>query len=192
MTENNLLLQASQLGAMRGERLLFRGLDLQLTAGETVLLRGLNGSGKTTLLRQLCGLSDLHAGTVRRLTPHHWVSHSNGLKAHETPRTHLQHWARVWGSTASVEDILTRIEMTRPADVPCQMLSAGQKRRTALGRLLLEDRQVWMLDEPFSGLDDDGEALLTELIETHCAKGGAVIVALHGESPVTATREVTL
>lgn len=177
---------------MRGERLLFRSLDLQLHAGETVLLRGANGSGKTTLLRQLCGLSDLHAGAVKRFAPHHWVSHSNGLKAHETPRTHLQHWARVWGSAASVEDILNQLEMTRPADVPCQMLSAGQKRRTALGRLLLEDRQVWMLDEPFSGLDDGGKALLTDLIEVHCANGGAVIAALHGDSPVTASREVAL
>lgn len=177
---------------MRGERLLFRDVDVHLEAGEAVLLRGENGSGKTTLLRQLCGLSELHAGTVGRFEKHHWISHSNGLKAHETPHTHLRHWARVWGSDVPVAEIIEQMGLRRPADVPCQMLSAGQKRRTALGRLLLEQRSVWLLDEPFSGLDDAGRVLLADMIEAHCAGGGGVIAALHGDSPVKATREVVL
>ncbi|MEM9053895.1 MAG: ATP-binding cassette domain-containing protein, partial [Pseudomonadota bacterium] len=81
---------------------------------------------------------------------------------------------------------------TRPADVPARMLSAGQKRRTALGRLLLSDRKVWLLDEPFNALDTDGQALLADMVTTHRATGGAVIAALHGSAPIEASREVML
>ena len=172
--------------------MLFRDVSIAAHAGELILLRGVNGSGKTTLLRQLAGLSDPQAGEVLRLEPHHWIGHTNGLKAHETPRTHLQHWARTWGSSADISGILKDMGLTRPADVPCRMLSAGQKRRTALARLKLEERSVWLLDEPFNALDTDGQAHLAEMIEAHCAADGAVIAALHGAAPVAATREVAL
>ncbi|MEM8617453.1 MAG: heme ABC exporter ATP-binding protein CcmA [Pseudomonadota bacterium] len=186
------LISATGLGAMRGERVLFRDVSLQAKAGELILLRGTNGSGKTTLLRQLAGLSEPQAGTIERAGPHHWLGHSNGLKAHETPRSHLKHWARVWGSHSEIESILERMGMKRPADVPCRMLSAGQKRRTALGRLLLVERPLWLLDEPFNALDTDGQELLAEMIKAHRTSGGAVIAALHGASPLAANREVGL
>lgn len=186
------LIQGLTLGAVRGERVLFRDVAIAAQAGELILLRGANGSGKTTLLRQLAGLSEPQAGEVLRVEPHHWIGHTNGLKAHETPRTHLAHWTKVWGSGADVSDVLKDMSLTRPADVPCRMLSAGQKRRTALARLKLEERSVWLLDEPFNALDTDGQALLAEMIETHRASGGAVIAALHGAAPVQASGEVVL
>lgn len=186
------LLQGDGLGAVRGERVLFRDVSVTVNSGELVLLRGANGSGKTTLLRQLAGLSELQAGTIHRAGPHHWIGHTNGLKAHETPRSHLRHWASVWGSTRDIGTILTEIGMARPANVPCRMLSAGQKRRTALARLTLEDRKLWLLDEPFNALDKDGQTLLARRIEAHRASGGAVIAALHGSSPIAANSEVTL
>ncbi len=177
---------------MRGERVLFKGVSFEIRAGEAILLRGKNGSGKTTLLRQLAGLSEPQAGSVEAPSAHHWIGHTNGLKAHETPRTHLKHWARVWGSNADIDEILEQMAMTRPADVPCRMLSAGQKRRTALGRLLLVDRPLWLLDEPFNALDSDGQALLADMIAKHREGGGAVIAALHGTSLIEATAEVML
>lgn len=180
------------LGAVRGERILFRNVSIDAAAGELIILRGANGSGKTTLLRQLAGLSEPQAGQVERQGLHHWIGHTNGLKAHETPRSHLKHWAQVWGSDADLRGILSDMGMTRPADVPCRMLSAGQKRRTALSRLKIQDRKLWLLDEPFNALDTDGQAHLARMIETHCAAGGAVIAALHGQAPVTASREVEL
>ncbi len=186
------LLHGDGLGAVRGERVLFRDVSVTVNSGELVLLRGANGSGKTTLLRQLAGLSEAQAGTIHRAGLHHWIGHTNGLKAHETPRSHLRHWARVWGSARDVGKVLSDIGMARPANVPCRMLSAGQKRRTALARLALEDRDVWLLDEPFNALDTDGQALLAHRIETHRASGGAVIAALHGASPIRADDEVTL
>ena len=123
---------------------------------------------------------------------HHWIGHTNGLKAHETPRSHLRHWASVWGSAADVDVILKEIGLARPADVPCRLLSAGQKRRTALARLQLEDRKLWVLDEPFNALDTDGQALLAAHIQDHRASGGAVIAALHGAAPIEASAEVEL
>jgi len=186
------LLRGNGLGAVRGERVLFRDVSIAANPGELILLRGANGSGKTTLLRQLAGLSEAQAGTIERAGLHHWIGHTNGLKAHETPRSHLRHWARVWGSPRDVDTILTEIGMTRPAKVPCRMLSAGQKRRTALARLALDDRPLWLLDEPFNALDTDGQAFLAGRIETHRASGGAVIAALHGASPITADTEIAL
>lgn len=177
---------------MRGERILFSELDIEVTGGEAVFLRGKNGSGKTTLLRQLAGLSEPQAGKVARSGAHHWIGHTNGLKPHETPRSHLKHWARVWGSEVDIGEVLDRMAMTRPADVPARMLSAGQKRRTALGRLLLVERPLWLLDEPFNALDTDGQAMLSDMVSSHRAKGGAVIAALHGSAPIEPSREVAL
>lgn len=186
------LLHGDGLGAVRGERMLFRDVSVTANPGELILLRGANGSGKTTLLRQLAGLSEAQAGTVERAGLHHWIGHTNGLKAHETPRSHVRHWASVWGSPRDVDTILKAIGMARPANVPCRMLSAGQKRRTALARLALEDRNLWLLDEPFNALDTNGQKLLAERIEAHRAAGGAVIAALHGASPIQADKEVML
>lgn len=186
------LIEGTGLAAVRGERILYRDVSVSAKAGDLVLLRGANGSGKTTLLRQLAGLSEPQAGTIERRDLHHWIGHTNGLKAYETPRTHLAHWARVWGSREDISEILASVELNRPADVPCRMLSAGQKRRTALARLHLEQRPLWLLDEPFNALDVDGQALLARMIETHRAAGGAVITALHGTAPVQASVEVVL
>lgn len=186
------LLHGDGLGAVRGERVLFRDVSVTANPGELILLRGANGSGKTTLLRQLAGLSEVQAGAIERAGLHHWIGHTNGLKAHETPRSHLRHWARVWGSPRDVDQILKEIGMARPASVPCRLLSAGQKRRTALARLALDDRELWLLDEPFNALDTDGQKHLAAGIEAHRASGGAVIAALHGASPIAADTEVVL
>ena len=186
------LIQGRGLGAVRGERVLFRDMWVEANPGELILLRGANGTGKTTLLRQLAGLSAPQAGTIERSGQHHWIGHTNGLKAHETPRTHLQHWASVWGSDSNVDDILREMGLRRPADVPSRMLSAGQKRRTALGRLKLVSRKLWLLDEPFNALDTNGQAYLAQMIETHRSTGGAVIAALHGTATIKASGEVTL
>ena len=186
------LIQGRGLGAVRGERVLFRDVSIAVQAGDLTLLRGANGAGKTTLLRQLAGLSEPQAGTVERVVHHHWLGHTNGLKAHETPRTHLSHWAKVWGSTPDIDAVLSEMGLSRPADVPCRMLSAGQKRRTALARLKLQDRKLWLLDEPFNALDTDGQSLLAAMIERHRATGGAVLAALHGSAPIEASAEVTL
>ena len=189
---SDLLLSATGLGAIRGERRLYSGVDIKAGKGDVILLRGKNGSGKTTLLRQLAGLTECSVGNVSKEVSHHWIGHSNGLKAHETPRSHLRHWSKVWGANADFDHVISAMGLARPADVPARLLSAGQKRRTAIGRLKLVERSVWLLDEPFNALDSDGQSLLAEMIETHRAGGGAVIAALHGDAPVEASGEVAL
>lgn len=189
---DDFLINAEGLGAIRGERVLFNEVALSLSAGEALVLRGPNGSGKSTLLRILAGLSRPDAGTVERSVRHHWLGHRNGVKPHETPRKHLTHWGRVWGSGADPVEVARRMGLERPIDVAGRLLSAGQKRRTAIGRLLLIERPVWLLDEPFTALDAAGRELLTSLIAEHRARGGAVIAALHGEAPFEASREVLL
>ncbi len=187
-----ILLQAEGLGAIKGERVLFSGLDLTVYAGAAVVLRGANGSGKSTLLRQLAGLARPDAGAVTNEAPHHWLGHRDGIKPHETPRHHLRHWARAWGSQADIAQIATRMGLERPIDVAGRLLSAGQRRRAAIGRLLLTERPVWLLDEPFTALDAAGRDTLVEMIAAHRRSGGCVVASLHGEAPITATEEVTL
>ncbi|MEQ8557651.1 MAG: heme ABC exporter ATP-binding protein CcmA [Henriciella sp.] len=189
---DGLLIEADGLGAVRGERILFSGIHLTLRPGEALVLRGPNGSGKSTLLRLLAGLSQPSVGEVVRSRPHHWLGHRDGIKPHETPRQHLRHWGRAWGSQKKADEIAGHMGLERPMDVPGRLLSAGQRRRTALGRLLLVDRPIWLLDEPFNALDADGRTLLTELIASHRESGGGIIAALHGDAPFKASREVVL
>lgn len=185
------LLTAAGLGAMRGERLLFTGLSVTVAPGEVLLLRGANGAGKTTLLRLLAGLIPIEAGTLERSVPTHWVGHADGIKPHETPRQHLTLWTEAWGGTP-VAPAIDALGLARAADVPARGLSAGQRRRTALARLLLEDRPLWFLDEPFSALDAAGSDAVAGLITGHRANGGAIIAAVHGSVPITGARELTL
>ena len=186
------LLSATGLGMIRGERVLFTGVSLTLEAGQSLVLRGSNGAGKTTLLRILAGLTRPEAGEVSRNATHHWFAHREGLKPHETPRTHLGLWAKAWGSDSDLDSVLVQMGLKRPADVPARYLSAGQRRRTALGRLLLEKRPIWMLDEPYTALDAEGRDLVLELIEDHLKSGGGMIAAIHGESGFVPTNEVVL
>lgn len=177
---------------VRGERVLFRNVSLSMQPGEVLVLRGANGAGKTTLLRILAGLTRPETGRVTRNAAHHWIGHREGLKPQETPRRHLALWASAWGAVADREAILVRMGLARPAHVPARHLSAGQRRRTALARLLLEDRPVWLLDEPYTALDAEGRALVDALIAEHRSKGGAVIAAIHGEAGFAPSAEVSL
>ncbi len=186
------LLTGAGLGMIRGERVLFREVSVAVRAGDALLLRGANGAGKTTLLRVLAGLTRPEAGRVTRDPPHHWIGHREGLKPQETPRGHLKLWAQAWGSDADTDSVLTRMGLDRPADVAGRYLSAGQRRRTALARLLLEDRPLWLLDEPYTALDSGGRQLVDDLIAAHRAKGGAVVAAIHGEAGFAASGDLTL
>ncbi len=185
------LFQAHHLGIMRGERILFRDVSISISPGQALILRGENGSGKTTLLKILCGFIPPDTGEVRR-SSFHWVGHRTGLKLYETPRDHLQLWAKAWGAKGDIDAILSAFSLTQASDVPARYLSAGQARRTALARTQLNLRKLWLLDEPFSQLDVSGIALLTEMIKAHRAGGGGIIAAVHGAHPLSNTDEITL
>ncbi len=193
MTAPGMLLSAQNLGILRGERVVLSGASIDVHAGEAIILRGANGAGKTTLLRILANLTQPEAGSKKIMVPFHWLGHRDGLKPHETPRSHLNHWARTWGTSVSVIDkTLEQLGLTRAMDVAARYLSAGQRRRTALGRLLLEPRALWLLDEPFTALDTDGQNLLRSLIKTHRNEGGAIVAAIHGEVGLETSKELVL
>jgi heme exporter protein A len=186
------LLRAVGLGMIRGDRVLFQALSLTLGAGEGVVLRGANGAGKTTLLRVLAGLTCAETGAVERAAPVHWIGHQDGLSPGDTPRGHLRLWRKAWGGTGDVDAALETAGLARAADVAVRNLSAGQRRRTALARLGLIRRPLWLLDEPYAALDGGGRDGLGRLIAAHRADGGGVIVSLHGEAGLADARELIL
>ena len=189
---NTPLLSATDLGVIRGERVLFREISIRLSAGDALLVHGNNGAGKTTLLRVLAGLTEPQSGNCTREACH-WIGHRSGLKPHETPRSHLRTWATAWGGKKDqIPRILEELSLTRAADVEAAGLSAGQSKRTSLARTQLIEHPLWLLDEPFSTLDADGRTRISALIAAHRQKGGAVIAAVHGEVPVPTTRELAL
>ncbi len=193
MAAPGVLLSARNLGILRGERVVLSDTSVDVHAGEAIILLGANGAGKTTLLRILAGLTQAETGSVELSAPFHWLGHRDGLKPHETPYSHLMHWAKAWGAPNSpITNIIERLGLTRPMDVPARHLSAGQRRRTAIGRLLLEPRALWLLDEPFTALDTDGQDLLRSLITAHRANGGAIVTAIHGDAGLETSKEMVL
>jgi heme exporter protein A len=191
-------LTALDLAASRGGRTLFAGLSFSLRAGELLAVTGPNGAGKSTLLRLLAGLARPAAGGVvvapeaadERL---HYLGHLDGLKAALSVEQNLTFFARLWRAKAdAVEDAMEALAIAGLAHLGVAVLSAGQRRRTALARLLLARRPLWLLDEPSAALDAAGEAILGGLITRHLATGGMAVAATHMTLPVTPTRTIAL
>ena len=186
------LLCARALTLARNDEIIFGPLDFELAAGETVLLEGDNGSGKTSLLKMLCGLLLPSAGELlfdgQALT-HTAVagqvallSHQLGLKADLPAPANLRFAMALHGQRpgAAPEDLLERLGLAGYDDVPLRMLSAGQRKRVALARLLLVPARLWLLDEPYANLDRHGIALVNQMLADHARSGGAALVTSHG------------
>jgi heme exporter protein A len=189
-------LVAEELGCRRGARLVFVGLSFRLPAGAALVLTGANGSGKTSLLRVVASLIPPETGRLAwgdapiaaDLTAHrsrlHYVGHLDAVKPALTPRETLSFWAALRGlrpsrSAAAVEEALGGFALEMVADWPCRWLSAGQRRRLALSRLLVAPAPLWLLDEPSLALDDDNRTRLETAIAMHRASGGRVLLATH-------------
>ncbi len=188
------LFSGEHLTCVRGERLIFRHLAFDLEPGGALVLTGPNGSGKSSLLRLMAGLGRPFAGrllwqgadtTADRLAHGsrlHYVGHHDALKMALTVRENLRFWARIWGAGRDDDPdaALDAVGLKRLADFPARYLSAGQRRRLALARLVAAAAPLWLLDEPRTALDTDAIARLDALIANHRAAGGLVVVALHG------------
>jgi len=173
------VLSVADLAVARGGVPVLEGVSLSLGAGEALVLRGPNGIGKTTLLRAIAGLQPPLAGRVEAAPESRvYAGHADGIKAPLTVEENLRFWARVFGTTdisAALDAFRLRTLATRPAGA----LSAGQKRRLGLARLLVTGRPVWLLDEPTVSLDADSVALFAAAIRAHLAAGGAALMATH-------------
>ncbi len=185
------------LSLQRGERVLFAGLSARVEAGEAVALTGANGAGKTSLLRAVAGFIAPRAGTIAfegvadaeaaRRTGIHLLGHQDGLKAGRTAREELVFAARWSGASgAAALAAAERLGLTRQLDLETRRLSAGQRRRLALARLIAAPRSLWLLDEPLAPLDQDGRALLGEIFAEHLARGGLILAAVHDPLPLAA------
>lgn len=188
------MLSAHGLACERGERLLFRNLDFELGTGEALLVRGGNGRGKTSLLRILCGLSAPAAGEVRwrgeavgRAREQYgremaYVGHANGIKDDLTPLENLRLAAALGGralDSDAAQAALAQVGLARCVDLPARVLSFGQRRRVALAGLATAGALLWILDEPLTGLDVDGVAMVEAMIGEHVRAGGLAVMTTH-------------
>ncbi|CAA7622971.1 Cytochrome c biogenesis ATP-binding export protein CcmA [Magnetospirillum sp. LM-5] len=186
----------SQLGCIRGGRVVFAGLSFQVAPGDALVLLGPNGSGKSSLLRVMAGLlkpasgrlawgeqamsdePELHAART------HYVGHHDAVKPVLSVAENLRFWARLHEPHAgraadAVETALDRFGLAHLKDIPGKMLSAGQKRRTNLARLLAAPSPLWLLDEPTTALDKRSIAELERVFAEHRAQGGMVVLSTH-------------
>ncbi|WP_018997208.1 heme ABC exporter ATP-binding protein CcmA [Hirschia maritima] len=184
------LLNVSKISASRGYRTLFRDLSFSASTGDILELRGENGSGKSTLLRILAGLTRAESGSLKYEIegdvsslkfPVHFLGHQDGIKAQESVEDQMIFWARFFqADKAEIRPALERVGLWKRRDVPGRGLSAGQRRRLSLARLLITYRPIWLLDEPLAALDVKGQEIVKELIAKHTSEGGVVVAAMHG------------
>lgn len=197
------MLEAVNLGCVRGDRRLFKGLNFSLATGELIELRGPNGSGKTSLLRIISGLASPAEGEVRwqgesisALEENYsravaYLAHQNGVKDELSALENLRISSGVAGNVLSkseAEQILDKVGLSRQQHLPARSLSAGQRRRVALGRLLTSKAPLWILDEVLTSLDDAAIKLSRRFISDHLAKGGLAIIATHQDLDLAAER----
>lgn len=195
-------LEAESLRVFRGDRLVLNGISLQLHSGEAMLLTGPNGAGKSTLLRVLAGLRRPDGGTLlwngqplaEDPTAHAgrvaYLGHQDALKPSLSVRENLTLFLTPQGPTLA--EALTAMDLLPLADLPARLLSAGQKRRAALARVLLANAPLWLLDEPSLGLDSNAITLLGNVITYHQAQGGMVLATTHVPLPLEAVRHLAL
>ena len=192
----------------RGARTVIADFSMALAAGEAVVLTGANGAGKTTLIRCVAGLLEpligrvfveTSAGADDDVAQHcHYAGHVNALKADLTVLENLQFWADYLSGSGRgdrdirVERALERLALSELAGIPTAYLSAGQKRRAALARLLTAERPIWLLDEPTVSLDDASAGIIATLVNEHTCAGGIALIATHVPLALDAPRTLHL
>jgi heme exporter protein A len=195
-------LSALDLACHRGGRDVFAGLSFAVASGEALTVTGRNGAGKSSLLRTIVGLVRLAQGklTLEGGDPEltiaeqaHYLGHQDALKPSLTVAENLRFWAGFLGTQAAdIHPALAAVGLDELADLPAAYLSAGQRRRLSIARLLAVKRPIWLLDEPTSTLDTSAQDRLAGLMQAHLAEGGLIMAATHGGIGLETARELRL
>jgi len=198
---------AHELSCRRGGRRVFDGLSFSLGTGQALILRGANGTGKSSLLRVLAGLLEAASGALtwegaslqddpdahrQRL---HYLGHADPIKPVLTVTENLMFWAELGEAGPGPDRLnhaLETFDLVHLRDLPARFLSAGQKRRLNLARLLAAERPLWLLDEPTTALDQASSAQVAQAIEAHCMAGGMVIASTHLELGLKSAETLSL
>ena len=190
------------LTCIRGGREVFVGLNFSLSGGEALVVTGRNGAGKSSLLRMIAGLIRISAGrlgidggeddaSLPELS--HYLGHQDAVKPSLSVGENLQFWADYLGGHASeIGSALQAVDLVALTDLPAAYLSAGQRRRLSIARLVAIKRPLWLLDEPTSALDLPSQKRLAELMRGHLAGGGMIVAAAHGPIGLERARELML
>ena len=197
-----LSLVASALSIERGGRLVLEEIEFSVAAGEALLVTGPNGTGKTTLLRAIAGFLQPASGAIRLhngdperdVSQHcHYAGHLDAVKSRLTVAENLAFWTDyLSGTTDKTSEALSAFDLADLAHVTAGYLSAGQRRRLGLARLLTAQRPIWLLDEPTVSLDEDSRSRFAALVKSHLARGGIVIAATHVDLGLPAAKHLQL
>ena len=195
-------LAGENLACIRGGRVVFARLNFSVADGEALLITGRNGAGKSSLLRVIAGLVRLADGKLSldggeaeaRINEQvHYLGHQDALKPALSVGENLRFWARYLGNDeADIEAALAAVALAPLADLPAAYLSAGQRRRLSIARLIAVKRPIWLLDEPTSALDTASQDRLAGLMRDHLAGGGMIIAATHGPIGLESPREMRI
>jgi heme exporter protein A len=195
-------LSASDLACRRGGRDVFAGVSFSVASGEGMAIRGRNGAGKSSLLRMVVGLVRIAGGRLAleggdpELTvgeQAHYLGHQDALKPSLSVGENLRFWSAFFdAASADVAEPLAAVGLDALIDLPAAYLSAGQRRRLSIARLLAVKRPIWLLDEPTSTLDAVAQARLGEIMRAHLASGGLILAATHSVLGLDGARELQL
>jgi heme exporter protein A len=194
-------LTATDLACTRGGNAVFANVNFRLEAGQVLVVTGPNGAGKTTLLRLLAGLLRSSAGELGftggdgdapLAEQAHYLGHQDALKPALTVGENIDFWARFLGGKPAPADGLAQLGLAELRRMPAAYLSAGQRRRLSLCRLVAVTRPVWLLDEPATALDAQAQQTLGVLMRSHLGGGGIIVAATHGPLPVDRPIELKL
>jgi len=195
-------LKGDNLTCSRGGREVFAGLNFSLSGGEALVVTGRNGAGKSSLLRMIAGLVHIAGGRLALdggepdasiAEQSHYVGHQDSVKPSLTVGENLKFWARYLGAgEGTIEPALQAVDLAPLADLPAAYLSAGQRRRLSIARLVSVLRPLWLLDEPTSALDVPSQNRLADLMRNHLAGGGMIVAAAHGPIGLERAREMKI
>lgn len=184
----NISVSLENVGVSRGDTVLFEGLSFEVNSGDVVWIHGSNGIGKTTLLRLITGLSKPEEGEMKWTLEGQscrasdiatYQAHRDAFKPNLTAKDELSFWANIYGYTSDLNTTFERVSLSDKHSLETRVLSAGQRRRLAIARLLISQKPLWVMDEPAAAMDAAGRELIYNIISLHANNGGAVVLASH-------------